>query len=74
MTKHRSGNQSSETTEQYKYQEHGPWITTAGKTWCFSCGHVALNNEVSRWATKVGCYFREHPAYKNKMKKAGGRY
>lgn len=73
MTKHRSGNQSSETTEQYKYQEHGPWITTGGKQWCFSCGHVALNNNVSRWATKVGCYFREHPSFKRKLKKAGGR-
>jgi|TARA_R100000458_G_scaffold59953_1_gene73311 hypothetical protein len=53
--------------------EHGPWITTGGKQWCFSCGHVALNNDISRWATRVGCYFKEHPAYKNKMKKAGGR-
>ena len=59
--------------ETYKYEPHGPWIVSGGKSWCFSCGHVALNNEVSRWATEKGCLYKLHPSWKSKLKKAGGR-
>lgn len=67
MSKSQSKDQSSDSSA------HGPWITSGGKRWCFSCGHVALNNDISRWATKIGCDYRDHPSYKQRMKKAGGR-
>lgn len=72
MTKSQSKSRSSGTTEEYKYVEHGPWINVGGKMWCFGCGHVALNNNISRWVSKIGCYFREHPSYRQRLKRIGG--
>ena len=73
MSKHQSGNQSSDK-EVYFYQAHGPMITSGGKNWCFSCGHVMLHNTVSRWATDKGCLSDLHPSYSRMAKKAGGRH
>jgi hypothetical protein len=72
MSKHQSSNQSSDK-EVYFYQAHGPMITSGGKNWCFSCGHVMLHNTVSRWATDKGCLNDLHPSYSRMVKKAGGR-
>jgi hypothetical protein len=67
MIKHQSN------VPAFEYEAHGPWITSGGKKWCFSCGHVSLNNTISRWVDSVGCNFRDHPSYKNRLKKAGGQ-
>lgn len=36
-----------------------PWAV------CLHCGHVSLKNDISRWASKKGCAYREDPAYVN---------
>ena len=72
MTKHTSKPQASDK-EVYKMIPHGPLIMAGGKMFCFSCGHVLLNNVVSRWATEKGCMYDIHPSYKRMMKKAGGQ-
>ena len=58
--------------ETYKMKGHGPWITVGGKQWCFSCGHVALNNAASDWVTERGCLYDLHPEYKAAMKRLAG--
>jgi len=71
MTRSQSESQASDK-EVYKMIPHGPLISAGGKLWCFSCGHVLLNNVISRWATEKGCMYDIHPSFNRMMKKAGG--
>lgn len=72
MSKRQSVSQSS-AKEVYEMKPHGPCISVGGKLWCFSCGHVLLNNTISRWVTEKGCLYDLHPSYPKQLKKAGGR-
>lgn len=40
-----------------------------GKPYCLKCGLVALNNEYSQWALKVGCLSELHPDNKRMRKR-----
>lgn len=31
--------------------------------YCTKCGILALRNEFSQWAVKVGCNYADHPSY-----------
>lgn len=54
---------------EYKYLGHRlvP-LNGVGKNYCFVCGLVAINNDVTRWCIEKGCYHEDHPQYKSKLK------
>jgi hypothetical protein len=56
--------------ETYKYECHSflP-LKGVGKLYCVYCGLVNLNNDPTRWAVKMGCNYKDHVSYRNKMKK-----
>jgi hypothetical protein len=57
--------------EQYKAEPHSYYSfgkkTKVAHLYCGHCGFIYLKNELSEWVAKVGCNYREHPSYKNKL-------
>lgn len=50
--------------EPYKFEPHNfNARKIAGKPYCCHCGLVALNNEFTRWAVKMGCNNGDHPQH-----------
>lgn len=43
-----------------------------GKQYCRCCGLVALNNPISIWCIEMGCNYKDHPQYQNKLSKLAG--
>ncbi len=52
------------TSNKYTLEGHqiNDW-RVGGKLVCRSCGLVALNNELSRCAVKLGCNYADHPTW-----------
>lgn len=52
--------------EPYKNEAHSFDLRTAGKQVCSNCGLVALNNQFTAWAIRMGCRHKDHPSYSSK--------
>mgnify|MGYP006961047935 CR=1 FL=1 len=55
--------------ESYQMKGHTFNGLIAGKSYCMSCGFIALNNEFSRWCIDKGCYADLHPQYQSVKKR-----
>lgn len=52
--------------EEYSLEGHSfVFMKSAGKSYCWKCGFVPLNNDFSRWANDKGCMNELHPGFKN---------
>lgn len=56
---------------QYKTEPHH-FIPCGKKTripnqYCINCGLIYLKNELTEWAVRQGCNYKEHVSYKNKL-------
>jgi hypothetical protein len=48
------------------------WINPGNilyKPYCRRCGLVKLNNPITNWCVSQGCYYDEHPKYKQTLKR-----
>lgn len=56
--------------EAYKKKGHSfTPLKGTGKSYCKSCGLVALNNPLTDWCIQMGCNYRDHTQYNNKVKR-----
>jgi hypothetical protein len=60
-------------SDKYKMEGHqiNDW-RVGGKLVCRVCGLVALNNELSRYAVKLGCNYGDHPSWVATVKRLTG--
>lgn len=58
-------------TANNKYELIGHSFTgkVGGFLYCEHCGLIALQNDFTRWAIKVGCLSHLHPSYNNQRSK-----
>lgn len=59
--------------EPYKFESHSFSKHVAGKQCCSKCGLLALNNDFTYWAIKMGCNNSDHPSYRKEWLKSGKR-
>lgn len=54
--------------EKYEYEQHTfqTDCRVGGKQFCLSCGLLALNNDFTSWAIRMGCKHKLHSSYANK--------
>lgn len=57
---------------KYSYIGHSfsPLVGT-GKSFCTSCGLIALRNKFSDWCIEKGCLYDAHPSFKSTKQKFG---
>lgn len=57
-------------TTPYKLEGHSinDW-RVGGKLVCRTCGLVALNNDLSRYAVQLGCNYASHPTWKQTVRR-----
>lgn len=50
--------------ETYKIEAHSfVSLKQVGRQYCRKCGLIAVNNELSQWAVRMGCNYSDHPSY-----------
>lgn len=54
----------------YKYHPHrfSKWFKFFPYFICDYCGLVLLNNRITEWAVRMGCYHEDHVQFKEKLK------
>jgi hypothetical protein len=59
----------AEKREPYKNEPHNfnYHLTGTAYRYCVHCGLVAMRNELSQWAIKQGCNYKDHPSYSSKL-------
>lgn len=63
----------SKTKEVYKMVGHQfTPLKGVGKSYCKSCGLIALNNDISRWCVDKGCMYQIHVGYPNALRRLAG--
>jgi hypothetical protein len=54
----------------YKYEPHVmKYVKCLRREVCVKCGLLNLNNSFTQWSIKMGCESKEHPDYKEQMRK-----
>lgn len=54
--------------DPYKMEAHN-FTMAVGRTayrGCWNCGLIAMKNEFSQWAIRMGCNHKDHPSYESK--------